>query len=78
MSFPPPKRVECCPKDMLNYALWCEMTWGPEPTPCEIVYWWCTPCRMVFPEQDEVRPQRCPVCDAEAAPSSFRLLPGPS
>lgn len=79
MDITPSKRVgpvECFPftKGFENYTVWCEMTWGPEPTPVDIQNWWCTPCRMVFDKQDEARPQRCPVCDAEATPTPFGYL----
>jgi hypothetical protein len=74
MRFPPRKPVECGPRSMENSALWCACTWGPEPTPCDLDHWGCTLCRMVFLDQDAVRPQRCPVCDAEAVLITFRSV----
>jgi len=75
MSFSPPKSVQCCPKDMDSYSLFCELTWGPETTPDVIEMFWCAPCGIPFAEQDEVRPQRCPACDVAAKWSHYEFIP---
>jgi len=64
-------------QEMSLYALWCELNWAPEPTRrdiLELFEWWCPPCSLTFPEQDDARPQRCPICDGEATPCENRWL----
>ena len=53
------------------HDLWPEST---EPDPDDLITWWCKACRLSFPPIDEVRPQRCPQCDAEAELGGLSFL----
>jgi hypothetical protein len=84
-NWPPLKTLECCPRNLKDYAVWCILTLWPPPDPADLPswhdqYWQCPqqgpPCNnQIFPQEDETLPQRCPICDTEAVPTTFRLLP---
>jgi hypothetical protein len=74
-SFP---RLECFPaRGMELYAPWTLLALWPEPTEPDhedLITWWCEACRCSFLPIDEVRPPRCPLCDAEAELGGLSFL----
>ena len=81
MPFPPDLYFECCPRpcillfeeqaiditmDMYS-TRYLEEVWPEDWDTWEKRQWFCGPCNMPVPPQED---QRCPICDAELVPPS--------
>jgi hypothetical protein len=76
----PLKTLECFPDDFKKYAVWCALALWPKIDPSDVPDWWhqrfwCQAHNGMFPPEDETLPQRCPICDVEGVPVTFRFLP---